>query len=98
METLYVWLFIFAGVTMIVVGICLLASERELRKQRRQLEELRRNRRISEAQGSETHPSAELMTRNKELVENISALSGKLEESNRMEELKSEQRQLVNAA
>jgi hypothetical protein len=33
METLYVWLFIFAGATMIVVGICLLASERELRKQ-----------------------------------------------------------------
>jgi DNA repair exonuclease SbcCD ATPase subunit len=69
METLYVWLFIFAGATMIVVGICLLASERELRKQRSELEELRRNRRISEAQGSETHPSAELMTLNKDLAE-----------------------------
>ena len=69
METLYVWLFIFAGATMIVVGICLLASERELRKQRRELEEIRRNRRISEAQGSETHPSAELMTLNKDLAE-----------------------------
>ena len=30
METLYVWLFIFAGATMIVLGIFLLASEREL--------------------------------------------------------------------
>jgi chromosome segregation ATPase len=100
METLYVWLFIFAGATMIVVGICLLASERELRKQRRELEELRRNHRISEARrGSETHPSAELVTRNKELVENISVLSGKLDESKRMvAELQSEQRLLVNAA
>jgi transposase-like protein len=95
METLYVWLFIFAGATMIVVGICLLASERELGKQRRELEELRRNRRISEAQASET----ELMTRNQELAEEISSLSGQLEESKRiMEELQSGQRQLVNAA
>jgi chromosome segregation ATPase len=99
METLYVWLFIFAGATMLVVGMLLLASERELRKQRRELDELRRNHRISEARGSETDPSAELVTRNKELVEKISALSGQLEESNRMvEELQSEQRQLVSAA
>src|SRR4029453_5311309 len=69
METLYVWLFIFAGATMIVVGICLLASERELRKQRRELEEIRRNRRTSEGQSSEKHPSGELMTLNKDLAE-----------------------------
>jgi hypothetical protein len=95
METLYVWLFIFAGATMIVVGICLLASERELRKLGRELERLRRNNRISEAQGSET----ELMARNQELAEKISSLSGQLEESKRMvEELQSEQGQLVNAA
>jgi hypothetical protein len=98
METLYVWLFIFAGATMIVVGICLLASERELGKQRRELERLRRNHGISEAQGSETHPSAEFMTRNKELVEKISSLSAQLEESKRtVEELQNEQRQLVSA-
>jgi hypothetical protein len=95
METLYVWLFIFAGATMIVLGLFLLASERELRKQRRELDELRRNHRISEARGSETQPSAELVTRNKELVEKISALSGQLEESKRMvEELQREQSQL----
>jgi hypothetical protein len=95
MDAQYVWLFMFAGATMMVVGICLLASERELRKQRRELEELRRNRRISEAQASET----ELMTRNQELAEEISLLSGQLEESKRMvEELQSEQRRLVNAA
>ena len=45
METLYVWLFIFAGATMIVLGIFLLASERELRKQRREINQLRRNHR-----------------------------------------------------
>jgi hypothetical protein len=38
METLYVWLFFFAGATMIVQGILLLASERELRKQRREID------------------------------------------------------------
>jgi chromosome segregation ATPase len=98
MEALYVWLFIFAGATMIVVGICLLASERELRKQRREIDMLRRNHRTSDAQGSATHPSSELMARNKELVETISSLSAQLEESNRMvEELKSEQRQLMSA-
>ena len=99
METLYVWLFIFAGATMMVLGIFLLASERELKKQRRELDELRRNHRISEAQGSETHPTAELMTRNKELVEKISSLSCQLEESKRMvEELQGEQRERVSAA
>ena len=79
MEALYVWLFMLAGATMIVVGICLLASERELRKHRRELEEL--------------------VTRNKKLVESISALSSQLEESKGMvEQFQSEQRQLENAA
>ena len=95
METLYVWLLTFAGATM--VG-CFLSSERELGKQRREINWLRRNHRPSEAQGSETHASAELMTRNKELVETISSLSAQLEESKRtVEELQCEQRQLVSA-
>ena len=42
METLYVWLLTFAGATM--VG-CLLSSERELGKQRREINWLRRNHR-----------------------------------------------------
>src|SRR5262249_12264681 len=86
MEPLYVWLFIFAGATMIALGIFLLASERELRKQRREIDVLRRNHRTSEPQGFETHPSAELMMRNKELIEKISSLSSELEESKRMTE------------
>src|SRR5215471_21473056 len=97
METLYVWLFIFAGATMIVLGIFLLASERELRKQRREIDGLRRNHRPSEPQGFETHPSAELMTRNKELIEKISSLSSELEESKRiMADLQSERHQRVS--
>src|SRR5262245_24316040 len=79
----YVWLFIFAGATIIVEGICLLASERELRKRRREIDMLRRNQ-----QSSET----ELMTRNKELVETISSLSAQLEENKRTVE-----RELVSA-
>ena len=108
METLLAWLLMFAAAAMIVLGILLLAAERELRKQRGELEKLRRNHRIraiigqlcptSEAQGSETQPSAELTTRNKELIEKISSLSSELEESKRMvEELQCEQRQLVSA-
>jgi chromosome segregation ATPase len=90
METLYVWLFFFAGATMIVQGICLLASERELRKQRREIDMLRRNHQPSEHQ---THPSAELMMRNKELIEQITSLSSELEESKRMmEDLQRHQR------
>src|SRR5262245_324521 len=98
METLYVWLFIFAGATMIVLGIFLLASERELRKQRREIDALRRNHRPSEPRGFETHPSAELlMTRNKELTEKISSLSSELEESkSMMENLQSERHQRVS--
>jgi len=98
METLYVWLFIFAGATMIVEGISLLTSERELRKQRREIDMLRRNHRPSEPQDFETYRSAELlMTRNKELIEKISSLSSELEESKRMmEELQSERHQRVS--
>src|SRR5215813_9168040 len=98
METLYVWLFLCAGATMVVLGIFLLASERELRKQRREIDVLRRNQRPSEPQGFDTHPSAELlMTRNKELTEKISSLSSELEESKRMmEELQTERHQRVS--
>ena len=98
METLYVWLFIFAGATMIGQGIFLLVSERELRKQRREIDALRRDHRPSEDQGFEKHRSAELlMTRNKELTEKISSLSSELEESKRiMEDLQSERHHRVS--
>src|SRR5262245_18898650 len=97
METLYVWLCIFAGATMVVLGIFLLDSERELRKQRREIDVLRRNHRSSEPQGSATHPSAELMMRNKELTEKISSLSSELEESKRIiQDFQSERHERVS--
>src|SRR5215813_9452890 len=97
METLYVWLFLCAGATLIAQGIFLLASERELRKQRREIDMLRRNQRPSEPQGFETHPSAELMMRNKELTEKISSLSTELEDSKRMmEDLQNERHHRVS--
>src|SRR5215475_2802977 len=105
MEALLAWLLMFAAAAMIVLGILLLVAERELRKQRRELDKLRRNHRIrlgmglrtSEAQGSETNPSAELATRNKELIEKISSLSSELEESKRLvEDLQSKQHQPVS--
>src|SRR5512138_2283988 len=93
METLYVWLFIFAGATLVILGIFLLVSERELKKQRRELDELRRSRRISEAQGSET----ELMMRNQKLAEDVSSLFSQLEKSKRMvQELDAEQKYLLD--
>jgi uncharacterized coiled-coil DUF342 family protein len=89
METLYFWLFIFAGATLMVLGIILVASERELGKQRRELEKIRHN--------SETQPSSELVTRNKELLETISSVSAQLEESKRtVEELQCGQSALVS--
>ena len=98
METLYIWLFIFAGATMIGQGIFLLVSERELRKQRREIDALRRNQQPSGPQAFEKHQSAELlMTRNKELTEKISSLSSELEESKRiMEDLQSERHHRVS--
>src|SRR5215831_8220704 len=97
METLYVWLFIFAGVTMIVEGIFLLTTERELRKQRREIDMLRRDHRPSEDQAVETHQSAELMMRNKELSEKISSLSSELEESKRIiQDFQSERHERVS--
>jgi uncharacterized membrane protein YccC len=100
METLLAWLLTFSPAAMIVLGILLLAAERELRKQRRELVKIRRNHRTSEAQGSEPYPSVELelMTKNKYLIEKISSLSSELEESKKtVEELQCEQRQLVSA-
>src|SRR5213079_1494057 len=104
MENLHVWLFLFAGGTIGLLATFLLASERELRNKRREFEGVRRNQtdktidRSAEAQHSETHSSADLLARNKELAEKISSLSSQLEESQRtIAELQTEQRRLLDA-
>ena len=48
METLYVWLFGFAGATIMVLGMFLLSSERELKKQRREFDRLPKNKDLVE--------------------------------------------------
>jgi chromosome segregation ATPase len=48
METLYVWLFGFAGATIMVLGMFLLSSERELKKQRREFDQLPKNKDLVE--------------------------------------------------
>lgn len=97
MATLYFWLFIFGGATLVLLGIFLFGSERNLGKQRRRADELRRQPQFSGARGSEIPSLAESMTTNEELVEKISSLSSRLEErERRVEELRSEQRQLAS--
>jgi len=104
MENLYFWLFLFAGTTIAFLGMLLLASERELKKKRREL-----NQAVShhsdgtlqlptEAQVSEADSTSELMTKNQELLEKVASLSSRLEGSQRaVDELQTEHRKLVSA-
>lgn len=96
MATMYVWLFIFGGAALVVFGIFLFGSGRKPGKPRRRSDELRRSHQFSEAH--EMASPAESTTTNAELVEKVSTPSSRLEERERMiEELQSEQRQLVSA-
>ena len=99
MENLYVWLLIFAGTMIGLLGTLLLAAERELRSKRGECEALRRNRtdstlgRSTASEDFETQTA--LMTRNNELTEKISSLSSRLEESQRtVDRLQTEQQAL----
>lgn len=104
METLYAWLVLLAGATAGVLGMLLLSSERELRSIRREVEKLRNRQtgntmdRSPQTERAETDSSAELMTRNKELAEEIYSLSSRLEESQKtVDELQNKQQRLVRA-
>jgi chromosome segregation ATPase len=86
MENLHVWLLILAGGSIGVLGIFLFASELKNKQQERM--KLRGDRSDKAIAGSTSqqagkHSSAELMTRNKELIEKISSLFKQLEESRR---------------
>ena len=86
MEDLSMWLLIFAGATVALLGIFLLDAERELKKQRhaydvlRATQNLRPSARYIEAQPSEIRSSAELITQNKDLLEQIASLTRQLED------------------
>lgn len=95
MATLYVWLFVFGGAALVVLGMFLFRSElgslwRRSDKQRRRL--------FSEAQRSQAASSEESTTTHAELVEKIATLASRLEEREKtIEELQSERRQLADA-
>ena len=97
METLYIWLLIFAGAGLLLLGIFLFASDRNFRKHRRLVDASRPKHQFSESQRSEIRSPARLMPTNEELLEKIpSLLSRQHEEGQRMvEELQTGQRQLA---
>jgi len=102
MDTLFVWIVIFAGAAIVLLGIFLVASEKELKVKRREIEELLTRLESSQGGLSPTEPgdrtpddSAELTQLravNRELQNQLTAVSGKLELSRRsIDELRATQ-------
>ena len=89
MDSLLVWVVIFAGAALSLLGVFLVASERELKVKRRELEELlarlknaphENSRGQAAAVQSDTSAElAELLQQNQELQNQLNTLSGKLE-------------------
>ena len=85
MEHLYPLLILCSGATIVLLGSFLLASERELKKKRREIDEFKRKRTAdsdtsTDGRHSEMR-SSEAIGKNDELLQEISALSSRLEES-----------------
>ena len=81
METLYIWLVIFGGAGLIVLGLFLFASDWKFRKQHRQLDASRREHQFSEAQRSEIRSPARSMPANEELLEKAPSLLSRQHEA-----------------
>jgi hypothetical protein len=89
MDTIFIWL--IAGATIGLLGIFLVASERELKSKRQELQDLRNKLtdvpvRESFPASADAHPgedgtSAELVAKNEQLLQEVSSLSKKLEGS-----------------
>lgn len=89
MDTMFIW--IVAGAAIGLLGIFLVASERELKAKRQELEELKDQLADVPAPGNFSTPtdfyppengaSAELIARNEDLLKQVSSLSEKLEAS-----------------
>ena len=96
MDTMFIW--IVAGAAIGLLGIFLVASERELKSKRHELEELKHkladgpapviSNPSTDVFPQENGASAELIARNEELLQQVSSLSKKLEASeSRLEQL-----------
>ena len=93
MEGMFVWIVLFAGGALLFLGVLLIASERELKNKRREVEALLSklegfSEGTSSAGGAslDSNPSAEvteLRAHNRELENKISGLVGELERSRR---------------
>jgi chromosome segregation ATPase len=93
MQSLFVWIVMFAGAVVALLGLFLVASERELKNKRREIENLLAK--LEEApqgnapaqaiapQQDNSAPLAELRAANQDLQSQIAGLSGKLELSRR---------------
>lgn len=96
MDTIFIWL--IAGAAIGLLGVFLVASERELKRKRLELEEIKQKLSDAPSPGlsnassddfsQDNGASVELMARNRELLEEVSSLSKKLEGSeSRLEQL-----------
>src|SRR5581483_1081968 len=107
MESLFVWIVIFAGAAIALLGVFLTASERELNNKRREIEDL-----LTRLEGAgQGHPApsepspdhaaalAELRAANQELQSQVAGLTGKLERSRRtIEEMENQHSHAEDAA
>jgi chromosome segregation ATPase len=89
MENLYSWLIICSGATIALLGSFLFASERELRKKRREFDAFKRAQTAkptgasAESERAEMQLSAELIAKNEEHANEIASLSSRLEQTQR---------------
>jgi chromosome segregation ATPase len=86
MEHLYSWLMVFSGATIALLGTFLFASERELRRSRREVDEFKRKHNtlpteaLTEVQHSEIHSSAHVVANHDELESRLHAITSQNEE------------------
>lgn len=87
MEDMFVWMLVFAGATIGLLGTFLISSERELKKKRREADELAARINADQSahdeshppQPAETEPATDLIARNKELADEVASLSNRLQ-------------------
>jgi chromosome segregation ATPase len=105
MEDTFVWILVFAGATIGLLGTFLISSERELKRKRREVEEFAAKLKHGEsapafeettpAPAGDTEQTTELIARNKELEDEVDSLSSRLRLSETAnEELAAVQHQL----